>query len=316
MAFDAQPASVAIEPGPPSRTRLSIKTLANLLALAGLLLLVAVPVSIPIIMLDDQELKREYWRFQTMPADDAAVLEWLETAGMDAPAASRPGGLLRLEYIGKKKSGPADPPWRELGYSGPYLQRVANSMPPRTATFFVGFSTLIVLFYATRLRRRSARQGIPITLLPTGNMTRSVRIALAVAGVSLAMGFLNAWAATRLLGEHILDDAPGNWFFHVDSLWLALLTVVAAAICAPLAEEMLFRGVFLARFQAAGFPLYGILFTSMLFAVVHGFWPLIPFYLCIGVLACFAYLKTGTLFAPMLAHGLVNGFACAISFAS
>jgi membrane protease YdiL (CAAX protease family) len=140
-------------------------------------------------------------------------------------------------------------------------------------------------------------------------------MAAVIAGVSVAVGFVNGWAATRLLGDHILDDAPGSWFLHIDSLWLALLTVVAAVVCAPLAEEILFRGVFLSRFKASGHRLYGILFTSLLFAVLHGLWPLIPFYLCLGVLACFAFLKTGALFAPMLAHGLVNGFACAMSFA-
>ncbi|WP_312708070.1 CPBP family intramembrane glutamic endopeptidase [Stenotrophomonas sp.] len=101
-------------------------------------------------------------------------------------------------------------------------------------------------------------------------------------------------------------------------LFLALFAVVLA----PAYEELLFRRVLFGRLWQAGRPLLGMLLSSLAFALVHeipgtsanGPLEIAQLWLVYGGMgAAFAWLyqKTGTLWAPIVAHGLNNAIALA-----
>ncbi|NYF37167.1 CPBP family intramembrane glutamic endopeptidase [Stenotrophomonas sp. JAI102] len=98
--------------------------------------------------------------------------------------------------------------------------------------------------------------------------------------------------------------------------FLALFAVVLA----PAYEELLFRRVLFGRLWQAGRPVLGIVLSSLAFALVHeipgtsanGPWEIAQLWLVYGSMgAAFAWLyqRTGTLWAPIVAHGLNNGIA-------
>ena len=98
--------------------------------------------------------------------------------------------------------------------------------------------------------------------------------------------------------------------------FLALFAVVLA----PAYEELLFRRVLFGRLWQAGRPALGIVLSSLAFALVHeipgtsanGPWEISQLWLVYGGMgAAFAWLyqRTGTLWAPIAAHGLNNGIA-------
>ncbi|MBB4606270.1 hypothetical protein GGR59_002515 [Xanthomonas arboricola] len=103
--------------------------------------------------------------------------------------------------------------------------------------------------------------------------------------------------------------------------WPLALVVFAVAI-APAYEELLFRRVLFGRLLAAGRPWLGIALSSAIFALVHevpgvsgnGPAAIAQLWLVYGGMgAAFAWLywRTGTLWAPMVAHGVNNATALA-----
>jgi membrane protease YdiL (CAAX protease family) len=81
---------------------------------------------------------------------------------------------------------------------------------------------------------------------------------------------------------------------------------VVAVFLAPLAEEMLFRGILYPTLKQSGFPRAAWWVTSLLFAGAHfnklSFLPLAIF----SVVLIYLYEKTGSLWASITAHGVFN----------
>ena len=86
-----------------------------------------------------------------------------------------------------------------------------------------------------------------------------------------------------------------------------------AVLIAPVAEEVLFRGVLYPSIKQSGFPRTALWVTSLLFATMHfnalSFVPLTVF----SLVLIFLYEKTGSLWASITAHSLFNftNFLCA-----
>lgn len=95
------------------------------------------------------------------------------------------------------------------------------------------------------------------------------------------------------------------------SQWpIAVVIFINAAIITAVFEEMLFRGLFqtMIRSQIAG-PWLSILLSSVLFALAHinvAHWPAL---FVLGVCLGYAYEKSGSLFRPIIIHGVFNGLA-------
>ncbi|WP_334179599.1 CPBP family intramembrane glutamic endopeptidase [Pseudoxanthomonas sp.] len=102
-------------------------------------------------------------------------------------------------------------------------------------------------------------------------------------------------------------------------VFLALFAVVLA----PLYEELLFRRVLFGRLWRAGWPVLGLVLSSLVFALVHEL-PglngkpvgstvfLILVYAGMGAIFAWVYRRTGTLWAPIAAHILNNAIALAV----
>ncbi len=96
----------------------------------------------------------------------------------------------------------------------------------------------------------------------------------------------------------------------------AVLTSLDAVVGAPVVEEIIFRGLlFGAIFSRWGFWPAAI-FSSLVFASVHGY-ELEGSISVItsGIFLCWLYRRTGRLWAPMVAHGLLNGVVVLQQFA-
>jgi membrane protease YdiL (CAAX protease family) len=139
-------------------------------------------------------------------------------------------------------------------------------------------------------------------------------------GVAVFLGSsLIAWLAS-LAG---IDPEPTN-LAMVDaamSQW-PLFLVLFAVVLAPAYEELLFRRVLLGRFIEGGRPWLGLFVSSLAFALVHevpgtGANPplaMLQLWLVYGGMGAvfgWLYWRTGSLWVPIIAHGLNNGIALA-----
>jgi membrane protease YdiL (CAAX protease family) len=81
---------------------------------------------------------------------------------------------------------------------------------------------------------------------------------------------------------------------------------VVTIVLAPIAEEILFRGIIYPAVKMAGFPRLALWGTSVLFALIHFnvaiFVPLVVLAICLTVL----YEKTGNLLSSITTHALFN----------
>lgn len=95
-----------------------------------------------------------------------------------------------------------------------------------------------------------------------------------------------------------------------DRLKMALVTILLA----PIAEEILFRGILYAWIRQIGFPRLALWGTAAIFAMVHfnlvTFLPLLVLALMLALL----YERTGNLLAPVAAHGMFNALNFALLF--
>lgn len=101
---------------------------------------------------------------------------------------------------------------------------------------------------------------------------------------------------------------------------LRILVVVVATVCAPLLEEMLFRGLFQtmirsylgsSTFWAFSPSWQAIAISSVVFATAHqeaAHWPAL---FILGVCLGYAYEKSGSLFRPIFVHALFNAITVA-----
>ena len=93
---------------------------------------------------------------------------------------------------------------------------------------------------------------------------------------------------------------------EASSVPVIVVTVVAACIFAPVAEEMLFRGYFYGALKRFTSPVFAALVSSALFAVVHmNLSSLVPLWVFALILTA-AYEWTRSLWVPIAIHGFFN----------
>ncbi|AKC86714.1 membrane protein [Pseudoxanthomonas suwonensis] len=183
------------------------------------------------------------------------------------------------------------------------------------ALFATSFAALVLYFW-----RRRADAG-ERTTAHAALRRRSTWGWTVLVGVAVFLGSsLLGWLARQLGSEPVptnlalVEEAARNW-----PVFLFLFAVVLA----PAYEELLFRRVFFGRFLAAGRPWLGLVVSSLAFALVHEVPgishnpPLAVLQLWLiygGMGAAFAWLywRTGSLWAPFLAHALNNALALVV----
>ena len=84
------------------------------------------------------------------------------------------------------------------------------------------------------------------------------------------------------------------------------LQALSVMIFAPIAEELLFRGVIYTHIKQAGHPKLAIGFSAIIFAAIHGNLALTLPLAALGLALVWVYEKTGTIIAPILMHATFN----------
>jgi membrane protease YdiL (CAAX protease family) len=90
------------------------------------------------------------------------------------------------------------------------------------------------------------------------------------------------------------------------SLGSKLVFGVAAIVLAPLAEEMLFRGILYTAIKQQGYPRLALWGTSGVFAAMHANQPTLLPLLIFAMVLVYLYETFGNLLAPIIAHSLFN----------
>ena len=142
---------------------------------------------------------------------------------------------------------------------------------------------------------------------PIGTSFRTWVVAI-VAGIVVFVAWINLTADWMVMGESVgfdpRDDNEIDWF-------LVVVRLMGAALVVPVMEELFWRS-FLMRWidhpnflsvNPAHVGLKAFFITAALFAVAHNLW-LAGFFA--GIVYNLLYMRSGTLWSPILAHAITN----------
>lgn len=214
-----------------------------------------------------------------------------------------------LQLTKAEISAATDCPVETLAY-GPIGERLAERFHLAPATVALGLLGSLLAAGVAWAWRRPGR-GIP---LARGGAGAAVAVALLAALGSQALPAFAAALGLPLApsNRQAIEALVGAW---------PVFASVALVLGAPLAEEAFFRGVLLRRFLLAGRPGLGLLLTSGLFALAHELFADGPWtqtlsttavYAAMGLLFGAVYLRTGRLWAAVLAHAVANAAGLAM----
>jgi membrane protease YdiL (CAAX protease family) len=90
---------------------------------------------------------------------------------------------------------------------------------------------------------------------------------------------------------------------------IASVGVLGLILGAPVAEEILCRGYGLARIRELAGDRRALLYTALVFALLHGSWVKLPGTFTLGLFLGWLVLRTGSLWPAFVGHFLNNGIA-------
>lgn len=137
----------------------------------------------------------------------------------------------------------------------------------------------------------------------TWSYCSSSKVLIASVVFILALGL---W--TNYLSE--LADLPNSMQETFEMMMRHPLGIIAIVIMAPIVEELLFRGAVEGHLlRKWKHPAGAIVFSSLVFGIVHGNWVQAPFAFVIGLALGWMYYRTGSLLPGILMHFVNNSTA-------
>jgi len=144
----------------------------------------------------------------------------------------------------------------------------------------------------------------------------AVLAAFGVGLLAMPVMAITGAAVQKLLGRPL--GSPQLKFLAPDGFsWTIVIgMIVIGGLLAPLAEEIIFRGMlygWLRRFMGL---LPAAFLSAAVFGLVHGMYPVIAAAFVVGLALAYIYERTGSLWAPAIVHATQNCIAMSIMFAS
>ncbi|HEU4797290.1 MAG TPA: type II CAAX endopeptidase family protein, partial [bacterium] len=178
-------------------------------------------------------------------------------------------------------------------------------VPAIVAGAAVGYA--LVLAWATRKSRAPVAEIFPFKMVPVASIWPAVAT---IVGIAILFADLTILIRRASSIPRVPID-PTNIFGGLErGFWPAVIIIV---ILAPIAEELLFRGVILRGLLSHYTTRKAILVSSVLFGVSHVNPVLIAAATVLGMLFAWWRVRTGSLLLPCLGHCLNNATALAIS---
>jgi membrane protease YdiL (CAAX protease family) len=202
---------------------------------------------------------------------------------------------------------------------GMWAQKLAGPSGPSTLQMVVAALTFqgAALIFTWRLLREH-RSTWAEAFGFSNRWVHALLFGVIIACIFLPVGNALQWASYRVM-ENYLSAKPQEQeavqTLRVAVSWVERATLGGVTILvAPVAEEVLFRGIIYPWIKQAGFPRLALWITSIVFAAIHSnlmiFLPLLLLALALTVL----YEKTNNLLAPIIAHALFNGMNFAVLY--
>jgi uncharacterized protein len=168
-------------------------------------------------------------------------------------------------------------------------------------------AALVLVHFFLREHHTGWVEGFGFDQSPGHALVTGFLVALLVAlpvtmGLNLAINILVEWLTAHRPPEQEAVQIISKTVGWANRLVLAVATIVIA----PVAEEVIFRGILYPAIKRAGYPRLALWGTAVLFGLIHlNLGTFVPLTFLAIVLACL-YEYTGNLLACITVHGLFN----------
>ncbi len=180
---------------------------------------------------------------------------------------------------------------------------------------FFCLTTSVYLFGVKRRKLSWESLG----LVPPNNLKRyallGAGLAVAVMPMRLIMAAVALWVETAIFGDVSSLDFRGALFSVGFDTWYGIvLMVISVGILAPIAEELLFRGLLYDFFRQKTGVMWAVLISSGLFGLAHydSFAVVISSFI-MGLVMAIAVEKTKSLWVSIFMHVATNSGAILVS---
>jgi len=164
--------------------------------------------------------------------------------------------------------------------------------------YILAFGAPLLIIHLIR-KRKTGIAGYKFGLTPFKIIGLSV-IAIVALDLGLVLPIITLIPTNEFVDEVFLK------FINEDSL---LISSIMFVIAAPILEEFIFRGIILDGLLKIYSPLKSIIFSSILFGIIHlNPWQFVSAFL-FGIIAGWVYYKTANLTLPILMHFATNLFS-------
>lgn len=117
-----------------------------------------------------------------------------------------------------------------------------------------------------------------------------------------------------LLPSLDLGQSQDIAFKSADGVFEIIISAIALLVVAPIAEELIFRGFIFRGFRNSFGILTAAIISSLIFGVVHGQLNVAIDTFCLGLMLCYLYQKTDSIWPSIALHSLKNSIAFALIF--
>lgn len=181
------------------------------------------------------------------------------------------------------------------------ISSIVTKAHPRLG-LFLGFLAMLAVVPGALWVAKSAwgeqwRKALPLARVGPGVLAWTILCVLAF------IPMLMAWAlgVDRVIGLPYLPNPVSS------------VGVLGLVFGAPIAEEVLCRGYGLARIRELAGDRRALLFTALVFALLHGSWVKLPGTFALGLFLGWLVLRTGSLWPALLGHVANNAAAYVLS---
>ncbi len=140
---------------------------------------------------------------------------------------------------------------------------------------------------------------------PGRTLGLALLVGIAVLPIAWSLGQLSAKVMTTFHFEPVVQG-PVQMLQGVTTIQTKLLIGFLAIVIAPVAEEVIFRGIIYPTLKQHGFPQLALWGTSLLFAAIHNNLMILLPLTFLAVVLTLLYEATDNLLAPIFAHSLFN----------
>ena len=176
-------------------------------------------------------------------------------------------------------------------------------------------SILLATFFYLRWHGVSWSEAFGFSTPPLG---RAILLGVVVALAFLPVGMVLQEVSIRLLGWfhfHAPPQAAVDEFTKAASPASRAYLAFFAIFLAPVAEEILFRGILYSALKQIGYPRFALWGSAVAFAAIHLNAPIFLPLLVLGLALAWLYERTNNLLATITAHSLFNAINVALLYA-